>query len=212
MRIEFVEIANFRKLLSTRVGLSPEKTVFVGANNSGKTSAITALRYFLVDRERSRFSFNDFTLSHWPAINAMGVAWEAAHVAVQPLPEPIWDPVLPFLDVWLQVAENEVHYVQKILPTLDWEGGRLGVRMRLEPKDAAQLQQEYTTARAQALALQAAGAALAQEQDKAATEFQVAIWPRNLVEFLQRQLTAFFTVGEKLNSRWTCSRSKTPFC
>ncbi|MCT8355886.1 AAA family ATPase [Xanthomonas citri] len=47
MRIEFVEIGNFRKLLSTRVGLSSEKTVFVGANNSGKTSAITALRYFL---------------------------------------------------------------------------------------------------------------------------------------------------------------------
>lgn len=39
MRIEFVEIANFRKLLSTRVGLSSEKTIFVGANNSGKTSA-----------------------------------------------------------------------------------------------------------------------------------------------------------------------------
>ena len=91
MRIEFVEIGNFRKLLSTRVGLSSEKTVFVGANNSGKTSAITALRYFLVDRERSSFCFNDFTLAHWPAINAMGAAWEAAHVASQPLPESEWD-------------------------------------------------------------------------------------------------------------------------
>ena len=107
MRIEFVEIGNFRKLLSTRVGFSSEKTVFVGANNSGKTSAITALRYFLVGRERSSFCFNDFTLAHWPAINAMGAAWEAAHGANQPLPEPEWDPVLPFLDVWLQVAEDE---------------------------------------------------------------------------------------------------------
>ena len=62
MQIEFVEIANFRKLISTRIGFSLEKTVFVGANNSGKTSAITALRYFLVDRERSYFCFNDFTL------------------------------------------------------------------------------------------------------------------------------------------------------
>lgn len=128
MRIEFVEIGNFRKLLSTRVGFSSEKTVFVGANNSGKTSAITALRYFLVGRERSSFCFNDFTLAHWPAINTMGVAWEAAHGANQPLPEPEWDPVLPFLDVWLQVAEDEVHYVQKILPTLDWDGRLLGKR------------------------------------------------------------------------------------
>lgn len=76
MRIEFVEIGNFRKLLSTRVGLSSEKTVFVGANNSGKTSAITALRYFLVDRERTKFCFNDFTLTHWTTINAMGTAWD----------------------------------------------------------------------------------------------------------------------------------------
>lgn len=195
MRIEFVEIANFRKLLSTRVGLSAERTVFVGANNSGKTSAITALRYFLVDRERSSFCFNDFTLSHWPTINAMGGAWEAAHAANQPLPEPEWDPVLPFLDVWLQVADNEVHYVQKILPTLDWDGGRLGVRMRLEPKDTAQLQHEYVTARSEALTLQAAGAALAEEQGKAAADFQVAIWPQNLIEFLQRRLAAFFTVS-----------------
>lgn len=194
MRIEFIEIANFRKLLSTRVGLSPERTVFVGANNSGKTSAITALRYFLVDRERSNFCFHDFTLSHWPAINAMGVAWEAAHVGSHPLPEPEWDPVLPFLDVWLHVADNEVHYVQKILPTLDWDGGLLGVRMRLEPKDAGQLQLEYVTARSQASALQSAGAALAAEQGKAAADFQVAIWPQDLVEFLQRRLTALFTV------------------
>ncbi|MCL4626049.1 hypothetical protein L0Z32_06405 [Burkholderia multivorans] len=124
----------------------------------------------------------------------MGAVWEAEHVANKPLPEPEWDQVLPFLDVWLHVADNEVHYVQKILPTLDWDGGRLGVRMRLEPKDAAQLQQEYVTARSQALTLQAAGASLAAEQGKAAVEFQVAIWPQNLVEFLQRQLPAFFTV------------------
>lgn len=71
MHIEFVEISNFRKLISTRVGFSKETSVFVGANNSGKTSAITALRYFLVQRERTNFTFNDFTLSHWPAINAM---------------------------------------------------------------------------------------------------------------------------------------------
>lgn len=182
VRIEFVEIANFRKLLSTRVGLSAEKTVFVGANNSGKTSAMTALRYFLAG-ERPRFCINDFTLAHWPKISAMGASWEAAHVANEELPRPEWDDIVPFLDVWLQVAKDEVHYVQKILPTLDWDGGRLGVRLRFEPKDAAQLQKEYVTARAQVLALQAA-----------AVGSQVSIWPKNLVEFLQRRLTGFFEV------------------
>jgi len=194
VRIEFVEIANFRKLLSTRVGFSPEKTVFVGANNSGKTSAITALRYFLVERERSNFCFNDFTLVHWTRINTMGAEWEAAREAEQTLPTPNWDPVLPFLDVWLRVAENEVHYVQKIIPTLEWDGGLLGVRMRYEPKDSAELQREYVTARKDALTLQATGAELAREQGKDVAEFQVTIWPRNLVEFLQRRLTRLFTV------------------
>jgi predicted ATP-dependent endonuclease of OLD family len=194
VRIEFVEIANFRKLLSTRVGLSPEKTVFVGANNSGKTSAITALRYFLVDRERSSFCFNDFSLLHWPTINTMGAAWETAHVANEALPPPEWDSVLPFIDVWLEVAEDELHYVQKILPTLDWNGGRLGVRMRLEPKDAVQLQQDYLAARDQALALQAAAATLATAQGNIASHFNVAIWPQNLVEFLQRHRTTYFSI------------------
>lgn len=152
------------------------------------------MRYFLADRERPRFCLNDFTLAHWPAINAMGASWEEAHVSNEELPAPEWNNVVPFLDVWLQVAEDEVHYVQRILPTLDWDGGRLGVRMRLEPKDPEQLQKEFVTARAQAVALQAVGADQAAKQGGAAEDFQVAIWPRDLVEFLQRKLTASFTV------------------
>ncbi len=195
MRIDFVEVANFRKLLSTRIGLSQDKTVFVGANNSGKTSAITALRYFLVDRERSSFCFNDFTLSHWPGIDAMGTAWEATHIAEQALPAPDWGSFLPFLDVWIHVEENEVHYVQKILPTLDWAGGRLGVRVRYQPKEAESLQKDYLAARTEARNLQAAGAALAEQQGQEAAAFQVTIWPQNLVEFLQRRVTKYFTIA-----------------
>lgn len=194
MYIEFVEIANFRKLISTRIGLSADKTVFVGANNSGKTSAITALRYFLVARERTSFCFNDFTLSHWPGIDAMGAAWEAANVAQQPLPEPDWDAFLPFLDIWMHVEENEMHYVQGILPTLDWAGGLLGVRVRYEPKDPELLQKDYLTARADARDLQTAGAALAEEKGQDAAKFRVAVWPQTLTEFLQRRVTLYFTI------------------
>ncbi|MGV7173354.1 AAA family ATPase [Xanthomonas axonopodis] len=48
MHIDFVEVANFRKLLATRIDIAKESTVFVGANNSGKTSAMVALRRFLL--------------------------------------------------------------------------------------------------------------------------------------------------------------------
>ncbi len=124
----------------------------------------------------------------------MGAAWEAAHVAQQALPEPEWDAFLPFLDVWMQVEENEVHYVQGILPTLDWVGGRLGVRVRYEPKDREQLQKDYLAVRSDVRDLQTAGAALAEEQGQDAAQFQVAIWPRTLVEFLQRRVTRYFTI------------------
>ena len=66
MHILQVEIGNFRKLVATRIAFAHEKTVFVGANNSGKTSAMNALRCFLVD-SRS-FTINDFSLAHWQAL------------------------------------------------------------------------------------------------------------------------------------------------
>ena len=78
MHIEFVEIGNFRKLRAVHVGFAKDKTVFVGANNSGKTSAMVALRYFLLSREQSNFTLNDFTLSGWPKIDAAGAEWEKA--------------------------------------------------------------------------------------------------------------------------------------
>lgn len=187
MRIDFVEIANFRKLRLTRVGFAKDKTVFVGANNSGKTSAMVALRWFLVDHERSSFTLNDFTISHWPTIIGMGNAWEKAIIDNEPLPEPDWQSVLPALDVWLHVESNEVHYVQKILPTLDWEGGELGVRLRFEPKDSAELQKEYLAAREEVKKAKEGGAAAG----GTTSEIYVSLWPNDLADFLQRRLRLF---------------------
>lgn len=62
MRIKFVLIQNFRKLQSCRIDFSEKETIFVGANNSGKTTAMDALRTFL---ERKNFKTQDFTLSHF---------------------------------------------------------------------------------------------------------------------------------------------------
>lgn len=194
MRIAFVEIANFRRLVSTRIALSSDKTVFVGANNSGKTSAITALRYFLIEREHNIFCINDFTITHWPVINSMGVDWERAWTAKEQLPVPKWDTLLPALDVWLDVAENELHYISKLLPSLEWEGGLVGVRMRLEPKDILQLQKEYLLSRDQAEELRNTGVSQVQGSGQAGADFSLKIWPKDLIDFLQRRLNSLFTV------------------
>ena len=144
MHIEHVEIGNFRKLQSVRVDFAKATTVFVGANNSGKTSAMVALRCFLVDR--TDFSINDFTLSNWAKLDSLGLAWEKASQGEE---EPVfdWDAVLPHLDLWLNVPMEELYYVQKILPTLDWDGEYIGVRLRYEPKDLQTLRQEFLTAK-----------------------------------------------------------------
>ena len=49
MRILAINIQNFRKLLQCHIDFSKKITLFVGANNSGKTSAMDALGKFLAD-------------------------------------------------------------------------------------------------------------------------------------------------------------------
>lgn len=207
MRIEFVEIANFRKLRAAHVGFASDKTVFVGANNSGKTSAMVALRYFLVAREQSNFTLNDFTLSGWPKIDAMGAEWEKAQAAEQPLPPPALDDVLPFLDVWLHVEDSEVHYVRKILPTLEWAGGKLGVRLRLEPSEPQKFQNEYVAARGDARAMQSVSSE--GESGKPSDPHQhVSLWPESLTKFLERRLGTYFEVKAYVLDPNKCSAPK----
>ena len=50
MRIIGIDIQNFRKLFGCHIDISKETTLFVGANNSGKTSAMDALAKFLANR------------------------------------------------------------------------------------------------------------------------------------------------------------------
>lgn len=199
MHIEIVEIANFRKLLATRIDLSPSKTLFVGANNSGKTSAMLALRRFLSPR-RCPFELHDFTLCHWPAVDAIGQRWIAARAAeeVVELDLEAWTPVLPTLDLWLHVEPGEMHHVRDLIPTLDWEGGRLGVRMRYEPDDMAALYKDFMGAIADAAELQAAATAEHAKRNEQvappAPQPKLTLWPSSLADFLSRRLRTHFTI------------------
>ena len=46
-----------------------------------------------------------------------------------------------------------MHRVRDLIPTLDWEGGALGVRLRYEPTDLTILYKDFITAVAEAEAL-----------------------------------------------------------
>ena len=204
MQIQHVEVGNFRKLQAVRIDFAEATTVFVGANNSGKTAAMVALRRFLVDR--GDFSVNDFTLTHWLKIDAVGDQWENAKVEDTPLIFD-WGGVIPFIDVWLNVPMHELHYVQKLLPSLDWDGESIGVRLRFEPKDAAALQQEYLIAKnAAAEVMSKASAALTSGPSEegshsgsgsaipATSISTFTLWPRSLVDFLSRRMRSSFDV------------------
>ena len=199
MHIKFLEVANFRKLLSIRVDLSTETTLFVGANNSGKTSALLALRRFLSPR-RCPFEIHDFTLCHLPAISRIGESWvqardkeEVIDLVVEP-----WMTSLPTLDLWLHVEPGEMHHVRDLIPTLDWAGGNLGVRLRHEPKDLNLLYKDFMSALADAEAMRAAAvAAVVAEQpdaDPPPNPPKLTIWPETLVDFLGRRLSTHFTI------------------
>lgn len=199
MHIEFVEIANFRKLLSARVDLSTTTTLFVGANNSGKSSAMLAMRRFLSPR-RCPFEIHDLTLCHWPKLIALGESWIAARDADEVVDLTIapWVSSLPTLDLWLHVEMGEMHHVRDLIPTLDWEGGRLGVRLRYEPKDFGLLYKDFMGAVTDAEAMKAAAiAAVAVEHpdvDPQPDPPKLTVWPSNLVDFLAKRLSAHFTI------------------
>lgn len=192
MHIKHVEISNFRKLLSVRIDFADQTTLFVGANNSGKTSAMLAMRRFLTARSQ-RFETHDITLSHWGGINALGQGWlDTRQGDDKPdLSSAAWAPFLPALDLWLDVGPKEIHLVSKLVPTLDWAGGLLGVRLRLEPKDPELLFKEFVEAIGSAEAM---AKAFGEKDGGTGQPTKLTLWPSNMMDFLSRKLDAHFRV------------------
>lgn len=184
MEILYVDIQNFRKLKCCRVELGKRETVFVGANNSGKTSAMDALILFLKKERQKDISVTDFTLSNWKYINNIGENWikssqddkKKVDIGVSS-----FRPYMPSVDIWLNVVEGEIHYVSHLIPTLSWEGGLLGVRLCLEPRKCEELYVDYIKAFKTA-------------QKASANKPDLSLWPRNLKDFLEKRLTKYFSI------------------
>lgn len=181
MKIESIHIQNFRKLLQCRIDFSKETTLFVGANNSGKTSAMDALGKFLAGRG---FVFNDITVSNRTAVNAIGTEWVKPECE---MPEDLvrWEPILPQMDIWIEVSSNEIHYVADIIPTLKWRGGKLGVRLALLPKNISKLFTDYRDAY---------DAARITEAAKPKGSVAINLFPKDLCEFTERKLSTYFSI------------------
>lgn len=174
-----INIENFRKLLQCHIDFSKKITIFVGANNSGKTSAMDAMGKYLADRS---FTFNDITISKRLDIEKIGEKWEQEDCQ-EPNDLTEWDPVVPKMDIWLDVSQNEIHYVAGIIPTLKWRGGKLGVRMAFLPKDISKLFSDYREAYF-----------AARKTETAKEKIEIRLYPKNICEFLEKNLNTYFSI------------------
>lgn len=189
MKIAYIEVQNFRKLKSCRIEFSEKETVLVGANNSGKTTAMDVLILFLKKSKRAEFSPTDITLSNWIQVNEIEKNWLSETLDDKSLSIKKWDNIVPSIDIWLDVNEQEVHYVSNLIPTLNWNGGKLGVRMRFEPKDIEALFNEFKTKTINAKRI----TSNAENKDS-----KVKLWPKSLKEFLEKRFHNHFGVKSYL--------------
>lgn len=176
MKIQSVHIRNYRKLKNCHIDFGEKKTVLVGANNSGKTSAISAIVWFLKNTER--FTLKEFTVTNWALINTIGEKWlEKDSVDDALLSSHQWDNIVPSMDVWINVENGEQYRVNHLIPSLStWDGKKVGVRGQYVPKDVTKLYTAYKEAKTKARSLEAT------EEWKEADSPE--LYPKNLCDFL----------------------------
>jgi len=180
MKIEFIKIKNFRKLHTCKIEFSDKETIFVGANNSGKTTAMEALITFL---KRKEFKTQDFTICHWTELNRIAETWVTnATLKDEDKSIKLLEPFLPSLDLWINIENSELRYVSHLIPTLDWEGGILGVRLIFQPKNLDALIEEYIVARTKISKL------------RSASRKKIELWPENFSQFCDRKLNSLFEI------------------
>lgn len=153
-----IELSRFRRLAQTRVQIDKKTTVLVGANNSGKTSILIAIRNFLAASQV--FGAFDISLDQWPALRVLGSEWEkltedpaSAAGDVETWKEQLATLLgcMPTLDLWFDAQPGSYNLVAPFITSLNWDGGAVGVRLRLEPassvEDLQRLAWRYREAR-----------------------------------------------------------------
>jgi putative ATP-dependent endonuclease of OLD family len=133
MKITSIAIRNFRRLERVTIGFEDDETVFVGPNNSGKTSATAAFRCFLGGKD---FRVHDLSVSKVPAINAFGDGSDAEGL-----------PTIE-LDLWFSIDPNHISFGRTftLLPEMSDDLNKVGVRLKYQPRDPEKMRVAYWAA------------------------------------------------------------------
>jgi predicted ATP-dependent endonuclease of OLD family len=186
MHIKSFRVENFRRLKNVRVDLDQEATIFVGANNSGKTSATHVFQRFL--HPRAHFQIHDFSADCWDALNGFD----------PDVDDP--DKGLPriYFDLWFDVDGDNIHRVINLLPGLDWNDEPVGLRMVYAPKDPSTLVANYQQARQDVKTF----------DDKQNTSYKP--WPKNLTDYLERRLAKEYEIKYYMLDARQCDDNTVP--
>ncbi|WP_051951530.1 ATP-dependent endonuclease [Flavobacterium sp. ASV13] len=169
MHLKSITVQNFRRLKNCNIDLNLEKSIFVGANNSGKTSATHLLYRFLGDT-KSKFTIHDFSSDCWAIFDAIGNS--ADEPAIDDIPKIT-------LDLWFDVSATDLHRVLDLLPSLDWEETPIGARIEFCVKDVVILISNYRAAKATAVAK---------------SDENYHPWPKSLTDYLLRNINEEFGI------------------
>lgn len=132
MKLKSIAIRNFRRLEHVTIDFEERETIFVGPNNSGKTSATAIFRCFLDGRG---FKIHDFAVARMADFERFMQTGEAAD-----LPE-------ISLDLWFEIDPNTVAFgrVFSLLPKLS-DFTRVGIQLSFAVNDAKKLRDDYIAA------------------------------------------------------------------
>jgi predicted ATP-dependent endonuclease of OLD family len=171
-------VKNFRRLKNVRVDLTSQATVFVGANNSGKTSATHIFQLVLGDG--GKFSIFDFSADCWAEFNRFD-GNTIDNITSSGADGPAQLPVIS-IDLWFEVDEDNLHRVVDLLPDLDWQEKPVGVRIAFEPRDPRTLYARYLEAH------QEASRAVEACADGSEFDDEYKPWPQDLYDYLKKRL------------------------
>lgn len=188
MHIRSFRIENFRRLKNVRVDLEKEQTIFVGANNSGKTSATHAFQLFLTEQLRGAFQIYDFSADCWTLFNSFDVENG----------DPDRDLPQIVLDLWLLVDDDNLHRVIDLIPNLEWNTDRVGVRLRYAPRNGRELIERFQEAQSKIAASQAG------QSDT------YKPWPQSMIDYLTKQLNREYEIKYEILDPSKCDKELHP--
>lgn len=175
MKLQAYRLRNYRRLREVVIELDDKISIFVGANNSGKTSAAQGL-YSMLEGKKSKLKLFDFSAALWAEIDKIGES-DADDVET-----PLELPSIT-LDLWFRVGDHDLVAAMPLLPSTDWDGKCVGIRVSFEPDSPYAMVQRFRDLRSKANA--AAAADIADGTYKP--------WPESLTKYLIKELADEYT-------------------